>query len=63
MAQPKASIPSRGGQNVGAQRGGSRHLVDGIGPGKGVISKKELAGKVLPQRSTTNPTGSEKRLT
>jgi hypothetical protein len=62
MAQKQAPIPSGTPSTVGAMRGGPRHLTDGIGPGKGTITKRALAAPIQPQVSTTNPTGTTRRV-
>jgi hypothetical protein len=57
MPQPKANIPTSAGEVVGAKRGGPAHLVDGIGPGKGVITKRDLVVPLTPEASKILPEG------
>lgn len=55
MAQPRENIPTSAGEVVGARRGGPAHLIDGIGPGKGVITKASLSGTIVPEAVSTVP--------
>jgi hypothetical protein len=59
MAQPKQDMPLTASEVVGAKRGGPPHLIDGIGPGKGVITKPSLSGNILPEAVSTHPSGAE----
>ena len=50
--QDKVPLPMAG-QNVGTKRGGPAHLVDGIGPGKGMITPRD-AQTITPQAATSD---------